>query len=290
MSTPARIAAAPGGSRATSLPTVGSDWLALRAAADDAARSRALAGELGEMLPRGEVVLHDLGSGEGAMVRWLAPRLPGPQTWVLHDADAAILAGARLGAVVDRAGGAISARTRIAPLEDLRAGAFLGAAAVTASALLDVVTRSEAERIVAACAAASAPALFSLTVSGRVRLRPAEPADAALAAAFDAHQRRSAPGRPTGEALLGPDAVPVVAGLFAEAGWNVRTERTPWRLGASDGTLIAAWLDGWLDAAVEQQPELAVVAADFRGRRLAEVDAGTLRVTVWHEDLLAWPH
>ena len=33
------------------------------------------------------IVVHDLGSGTGSMMRWLAPLLPGPQTWVLHDIE-----------------------------------------------------------------------------------------------------------------------------------------------------------------------------------------------------------
>jgi hypothetical protein len=274
---------------ATTLQTVAPDWLALRAAADDDARSLELAAELGEMFPGGAAVVHDLGAGDGAMVRWLAPRLPGPQAWVLHDADAGILSRANLTAVADRSGGPVDVETRIAPLAELPAHAFVGATAVTASALLDVLTRAEAERIVAECVAAATPALFSLTVTGRVRLHPTDPADAVIAAAFDAHPRRPAPGRDAAGALLGPDAVPVVAGLFAAAGWAVRTDPTPWRLGATDRDLIVAWLDGWVGAAVEQHPALAGVAAPYRTRRVAEAEAGTLRVTVSHEDVLAWP-
>ena len=48
-------------------------------------------------------------------------------------------------------------------------------------------------------ACAGLPLLFALTVIGRVTLSPAEPLDARIGAAFNAHQRRG--GR------LGPDAV-----------------------------------------------------------------------------------
>ena len=41
--------------------------------------------------PRRRCVIHDLGCGTGSMGRWLAPRLPGPQHWVLHDRDADLL-------------------------------------------------------------------------------------------------------------------------------------------------------------------------------------------------------
>ena len=44
--------------------------------------------------------------------------------------------------------------------------------------------------------------LLALTVAGRVALTPADPLDARMAAAFNAHQRRTTRGR-----LLGPDAV-----------------------------------------------------------------------------------
>ena len=48
-------------------------------------------------------------------------------------------------------------------------------------------------------ACAGRPMLLALTVVGRVALTPADPLDARIAAAFNAHQRRG--GR------LGPDAV-----------------------------------------------------------------------------------
>ena len=41
--------------------------------------------------PPAALVIHDLGGGSGAMGRWLAPRLPGPQHWVVHDRDADLL-------------------------------------------------------------------------------------------------------------------------------------------------------------------------------------------------------
>ena len=44
------------------------------------------------------------------------------------------------------------------------------------------------------------PMLLALTVVGRVALTPAEPLDARIGAAFNAHQRRET-------RLLGPDAV-----------------------------------------------------------------------------------
>lgn len=274
----------------TSISTASAQWLALRAPADDAARSPELAHALARMLPPGPVLIHDLGAGTGSMTRWLAPRLPGPQRWILRDGDAGILSHLDLRSAVDDAGRPVPAEAAVEHLDDLPADAFEGAAAVTASALLDVITAREAARIVAACVAARTPALFSLSVTGDVHVRPRGGAgdgaiERAVRAAFNDHQRRDASER----RMLGPDAVHVVGDLFASAGWHVRRVATPWRLGGADRALIAEWLEGWVDAAVEQRPDLEADAEAYRQRRRAEAAAGVLRVAVGHEDLLAWP-
>jgi hypothetical protein len=264
----------------TGLPTTSPDWLALRAAADAAARSAALAAQAAALLPVGPLVVHDLGSGTGAMMRWLAPRLQGPQTWVLHDADPGLLARA----VQDPPPGT-AVRRSVEPLAALGPDRLAGASLVTASALLDVLTVEEVRAIVDAVVAVRVPVLLALSVTGAVRLEPADALDRALASAFDDHQRRDREGR----RLLGPDAVTVAAGLLAAAGRRLRTAETPWRLGPSDRALTAAWLEGWIAAAVEQRPDLAGAVQDYRRRRSAELAAGALRVTVGHRDLLSWP-
>ena len=261
----------------TALPVVSADWLALRADADARSRSLSLATYVARGIKPGPVVVHDLGSGSGAMMRWLAPLLPGPQEWVLHDADASILAARGSRPVRDASGGPVASRTSVERLADLPVDAFEGASLLVASALLDVLTHDELRAIVDACVAARVPTFFSLSVTGRVSLDPARATDARFEAAFNDHQRRDADGR----RLLGPDAAATVRRLFETAGWNVDTEPTPWVLGASDRPLIAEWLDGWLGAAVEQTPGLAVAADEYR--------PGDLRVVVHHEDLLAWP-
>jgi hypothetical protein len=71
---------------------VSPEWLVRRESADAVARSTELAERLARHLPAtGDLVIHDLGGGSGAMGRWLAPRLPGPQHWVVHDRDAGLL-------------------------------------------------------------------------------------------------------------------------------------------------------------------------------------------------------
>ena len=75
---------------------VSAAWLDLREPADAAARSLDLVRILLAHWPADRpTVVHDLGSGSGSMGRWLAPHLPGPQHWVLHDRDGDRDAGAR---------------------------------------------------------------------------------------------------------------------------------------------------------------------------------------------------
>ncbi len=146
--------------------------------------------------------------------------------------------------------------------------------------------------MLAACA--GLPMLLALTVVGRVTLTPAEPLDARVAAAFNAHQRR---------ARLGP-------GAAAAAVHHLRPSRPafghasaaarPPRLRSSSGralgasmrptpTSTAEWADGWISAAREQDPSLAGEASAYLDRRLAQAAAGELAVTVDHADVLALP-
>ncbi len=263
------------------------EWLRLREPADAAARSRRLVGEVRSMLPIGGVaVIHDLGSGSGSMARWLAPQLPGPQHWVLYDRDDDLLslAVANLPAGAhDAAPVSIETRqrdiTRLAPQE------LAGAALVTASALLDMLTTEELERLVATCVGAGCPVLIALSVTGHVELTPPDAFDRSVTEAFNAHQRRATrAGR-----LLGPDAVGAAARGFTRRGFDIRVEPSPWRLGPDEAALATQWFTGWLAAACEQRPELCVEAPAYSRRRLAEATTGQLGVTVEHQDLLARP-
>jgi hypothetical protein len=259
----------------------GADWLALREPADAETRSTALVDELVDRLPPGAVtVVHDLGSGTGSMLRWLAPRLPVPQHWVLHDRDAELLDLA-----LAPSGGGISVETRHDDVTRLAPEELADATLLTASALLDMMSADELGRLVGLCARVGRPVLIALSVTGRVELAPEDPLDAQLRDAFNAHQRR---GRGAGR-LLGPDAVTEAVALFGRHGFGVRTEDTAWRLGATHATLTRAWVGGWVAAACEQEPALEAIVAPYVERRLAELASGRLAVTVGHQDLLALP-
>jgi hypothetical protein len=259
------------------------DWLAVREPADAAARAGELADRVAAWLGDRDgapIVVRDLGCGTGSMGRWLAGRLPGPQHWLLHDRDPDLLARAVTGMPAET-----TAEVRVGDLTALDAAQLAGTAVVTASALLDLLTADEVERLTAACTAAGCATLFALTVTGSVLITPSDPLDAAFAAAFDAHQRRTVDGR----RLLGPDAVPAAAAAFGRHGVAVVRAPSPWRLGAADNSLIEPWLRGWVAAACEHRPDLAAEAPAYVDRRLAAAARGELRVVVGHADLLALP-
>jgi hypothetical protein len=247
-------------------------WLALREPADAAARAVGLV----DRLPAaGRHVIHDLGSGTASMARWLAPLLEGSQHWVLHDTDDALLELATVPGV--------TLETRLSDVSRLQPDDLAGATLITASALLDLLTGDELDRLVAVCGAAGCPVLLTLSVVGRVELEPADRLDRHVEAAFNAHQRRlTGRGR-----LLGPDAVTAAASAFGRSGAEVVVRSSPWRLGPSEAPLAAEWLDGWVGAAREQEPGLDLCR--YAGARLEQAAAGALVATVQHADLLVLP-
>ena len=266
---------------------VSSEWLDLREPADAAARAGDLVEQLRRHLPAtGRRVIHDLACGTGAMGRWLAPLLPGPQHWVLHDRDADLLEVAAADVPLSAADGAsVVVETRRSDITQLDAEDLAGATLITASALLDLMTGDELAGLIGVCAGAGCPVLVTLSVAGRVDVVPADPLDSRVAAAFDAHQRRmTAAGR-----LLGPDAVAAAVAQFRRLGAEVIVRPSPWRLGADQAGLAAEWLTGWVGAACEQEAELAPEADAYAQRRLTEARAGQLGVTVEHADLLVLP-
>jgi SAM-dependent methyltransferase len=267
--------------------TVSRQWLALREPADAAARARDLV-EIFERqdLTKGGRVIHDLGCGTGAMGRWLAPLLPGPQHWILHDRDADLLAVAaaeRPGPAAD--GAAVTVEAKHSDITRLHPSDLAGASLITASALLDMLTGDELNRLVSSSAQAGCPLLVTMSVAGRVGLTPADPLDHRVAIAFNAHQRRPTErGR-----LLGPDAVALAAREFRRLGAEVLVRASPWRLGASRADLAMAWFTGWVRAACKQQIELPAETDAYARRRLAQAAAGQLAVTVDHADMLVLP-
>jgi hypothetical protein len=266
---------------------VSTRWLALREPADAAARALDLVEHLGRQLPaNGQWVIHDLGCGTGAMGRWLAPLLSGPQHWVAHDRDANLLEVAIAHPPGRAADGApVTIEAKHSDVTRLRPADLAGATLITASALLDLLTEGELARLIAGCLRSGRPMLLTLSVVGHVKLTPTDCLDRRIGAAFDAHQRRvTERGR-----LLGPDAVALTVEQCGQLGAEVLVRPSPWRLGVSHANLAAEWLIGWVGAACKQEVNLAAEAELYARRRLAQAAAGQLAVTVDHADLLISP-
>jgi SAM-dependent methyltransferase len=236
-------------------------WLSLREPAD--AESRAA--ELVPLIPGPVRVIRDLGCGTGSLGRWLAPKLPTPQHWVMMDRDPALLDYAREHMQFD----GVTVETVLGDVTSLTAADLAGTDLVTCSALLDLLTDPEITALAEVCAASRTPALFTLSVSGEVTVDP--PVPSVVGEAFNQHQRRVVDGR----RLLGPDAPNAAIAAFEKVGATVVPRPSSWHL--NESRLLDTWLHGWLSAAAEQRQDLDPEAYS-KDRRAA---------TVGHVDLLA---
>ena len=274
------------------METFDAEWLALREPADRRARDLALPERLcAAWRQRGWSRVVDLGSGTGANLRYLAPRLPPGQRWTLVDHDPRHVDRLRrLEAPPEVAA--------VAPVDrDLAADGLAvveGADLVTGSALLDLVSERWLSALVRRCAEAACGAYFALTYDGEVRwMRESaagwrvddDPEDGLVREAVNRHQRGDKGFGPA----LGPAAAPLAARLFREAGYRTWLAGSGWRLEAADRRLTDRFVEGWAAAAAERRPDAADRVAAWRGRRGAAIARGSFRVTVGHRDLLALP-
>jgi len=242
-------------------------WLRLREPCDHSARSAALADRfVAAVGPSPDLV--DLGAGTGSNLRYLAPRLPPGQRWLLLDRDPALLAQAHAGVAVTVERQVLDL-ARALPEDIVWTG-------ITAAALLDLASAAWLDRLARWCR--GVPVLMALTVDGRFVWQPEEPEDGAVGERFFAHQRTDKGFGPA----LGPDAAPYLAERLEAEGQQVSLEPSDWRLGPATAPLLAATLDGIVAVQVAGIKRWAVA----RRRQLA---AGRLRLTIGHVDLLALP-
>jgi SAM-dependent methyltransferase len=260
------------------------DWLALREPADGAARSARLTRAIADHFAPGvELRVLDLGAGTGANMRYLAPRLPEPQRWLLVDRDAALLAS-----VAAQGDGPRCVETRQFDLRAIGGDAgremFSGRALVSASALLDLVSAAWVRELGARCRDAGATLLFALSYDGRLEFAPDEPEDAEVRALVNRHQQTDKGFGPA----LGPNAPVAVETVLAGFGYRVERERSDWVLEPAAQDLQRQLIEGWARAATEIAPERSTAIAAWRDRRLAHVAARRSRLVVGHEDIAAW--
>lgn len=257
------------------------DWLALREPADHRSRPYGLLPPLrAAWHARGWSRILDLGSGTGSNLRYLAPRLIGAQDWILLDHDPELLARTRVPdpcPPVRRVVGGLAAEglARVAETD-----------LVTASALLDLVSEGWLGELVDRCSASECGALLALCYDGTQEWSgPADPDDARIQGAVNAHQRRDKGLGPA----LGPAAPRVAEAFFRDIGYHVWALPSGWLLGPEDLDLARALLEGWCQAAREEVPPEAPRFEEWRERRLRDLEEGNTLVTVGHVDLLALP-
>ena len=254
------------------------EWLALREPFDRQARhAGVLQRAVAALSGRPAVTIVDLACGTGSTLRALGPHLPVHQTWRLFDNDLSLLARVPP-----------AANVHVRPLDlvtDLEAALDGPVDLVTTSALLDLVSADWLERLVAEVATRRLPLYASLSYDGRVELAPADPRDAAVIAAVNAHQRRDKGFGPA----LGPMAAQTAADHLEELGYAVELEDADWVMRETDQAMQEALLAGWAIAASETGEMPAEAVAEWLLSRRAALTAKRSRIRVGHLDLLAAP-
>jgi SAM-dependent methyltransferase len=257
-------------------------WLALREPADHAARSGRLTTAVVDALRGGDLRILDLGSGTGSNVRYLAPRLPRPQQWLLVDNDRELLSLAR-----QQRDAEVAIETCDLDLNTIYRESTLSLFdrrhLVTASALLDLVSERWVEELARLCQQTGAAALFVLTYDGRIEWAPHDDEDETLRRLVNEHQRRDKGLGPA----LGPDAPAIAARAFAGRGYRIERDRSDWVLAPEARALQRQLIDGWSEAALAIAPALSRSIAAWRARRVARIDGHESTIRVGHQDLLA---
>jgi hypothetical protein len=267
------------------------DWLALREPADAEARSSRLTRLVSGVLLHDPVHALDLGTGTGANVRYLSGRLPVRQDWLLVDEDPRLVAEA-----ARRCASGVAQRVDlVAAIDSTELGIFAGRELVTASALLDLVSERWLRALAAKCRQVGAAVLFALTYDGEIRCLPADPEDETIRDLVNRHQRSDKGFGPA----LGPTAAGVAERCFADLGYQVECELSPWLLMPDvQGRLVGAdrldrelqrqLIEGWAAAAADVAPRQLTLIEGWRTRRLAHMTADRSQLTVGHVDMAAW--
>lgn len=259
------------------------EWLALRESYDAQARNRTVLGTALSLLePKCTVRVIDLACGAGSTLRTLSPLLPPRQHWDLVDNDAALLQAASSG----QASGDISLNTiRLDLSDDFAAVLDQPCDLVTISALLDLISENWLDRFVQAIATRGLPVYAALTYDGRIELSPPAPADAAVIAAVNAHQRTD-----KGFGLaLGPSGAAAAISRFEAVGYRVVQGLSDWTMEAADQAMQLELLAGWAAAAGEMNLLPAADIGDWLDRRKAAVEQRASAMRVGHVDFLATP-
>lgn len=279
----ALVGTAAGSTRGSDLTRFEETWLALRRPADHQARDARLTAQAAGWLAQYEVPeVADLGTGTGSNYRYLSTRMPVMTRWFLLDQDERLLA--RLQEQLDPEQTVTLHQTRLsADALDSQIPESVGL--ITASALIDLVSRNWLEALADAAAHRGAAVLMVLSYDGRFDLRPALGTDEKVRALVNAHQHRD---KGSGSSA-GPNATEWLAEALRQRDYTVDVADSPWQLDSHQAGLQRALLEGWVKAAIEQLGDCPEWLLEWQESRIRQIDAGELFIQVGHHDLFASP-
>jgi SAM-dependent methyltransferase len=272
-------------------------WLALREPADHAARNMEVLAAVARYFEgRDRLTIVDLGCGTGSNLRGTALHLSArDQTWHLVDADPLLLDAARgaLHAWADSTamdGDCLKLtkgrRSIVVHLveADLAGDNLVFPALkpdlVSAAALFDLCSEAFVARVVDALAEAKAAFYTALTYDGAATWEPTDKSDAAMVAAFNAHQRQD---KGLG-AALGPAATDALEKHLRRLGYHSLRGKSPWVMGEDEAALVDALTEGFAKAVSETgDVPSAKISAWLASRRTA------VNCTIGHDDIWAAP-
>jgi hypothetical protein len=259
------------------------EWLALRESHDLRARNPIVLDAVATSFrSRDALSIVDLACGAGSTVRALGPHLPARQHWDLVDNDPRLLAVACSGTFGD------DVRLNAVPLDlssDFAAALSRTKDLITVSALLDLVSEDWLDRFARHVAAHALRVYAALTYDGRIELSPADPLDAAIASAVNAHQRTDKGFGPA----LGPSAAAVAISKFEALGYSIVQGQSDWTIGTTDHEIQQELLAGWAGAASEINSLQDSDIANWLARRRSAVQQHVSSMRVGHVDFFATP-
>ncbi len=285
---------------------IAADWLALRESFDADARNEHVTRQLASFAVEQAEPLSvlDLGSGTGANFRYLAPRLPCDQSWMLVDVDPLLLQCVEgktqrwantQGWTVERVGNAALFRAgtqcwtvacrRLDLVWEVDRIDFRRFSVVTASALADLVSQAWFDDLAQRCYDASAAVAVALTYDGRRVWAPRDPDDEVIVEWFNRHQQRDAGFGPA----LGPQAGAYMGRRLRNLGYRVLSGRSDWRIGPEEMVMHRALIEDAARPCCELVPQQSGRIEAWAERRHRLLEEGACRLTVGHVDLLALP-
>jgi hypothetical protein len=235
-------------------------------------------------------VIADIGSGTGSNWRYLTRALADAGLdnihWHLFDQDASLLRRVPR----TESGPDIHIERLEATTLDQRLPRPLNL--LTASALIDLVSRRWLDSLAEVAAARQAGVLIVLSYAGRFRLMPEHRADGDLRRLVNEHQHGD---KGTG-AACGPEASDYLTRALEDIGYVVSREPSIWHLDSTHAPLQKALMAGWVEAARVQlssgahgHPADSDWLEQWLVERIRQAEQGQLVIEVDHVDLLGVP-